>query len=243
MKNIHWLTGVSASLLVACSSASAFLPDSFLEFSGSGGYALYELPDSQLHTVNPNKGAPDNKPTISKKDHDNGGITFGGNLGYTVNVYKGLNIGGSLGYYDNGESEYKYSVRHGNKSQSNDVTISSSDFDITAKVEYEFNTGFELFGRAGFARVSQHTDKVKGDLIKTDNPKPSKSRDVTEYRMLIGAGVDFQFPDGLSLGVSADHISGEDPGVDKFRNNGDRGKSTYGINRLLVDLAYRFNVT
>lgn len=242
MNRNSFVIGLGAGLALASGSASAFIGiDSYANVGVSGGYTFFSLPDDPLHKVD--FSATSGSDIKRHQNESNGHIAYGANMGFSVNVISNWDVGIDFAYNHNGEADYDYNVNDNNDSNTNDVSISSSDFDITGKLKYAFDNGFELYGKGGMARVSQDTDKVKGNMSITKNIKSSPSRSISEYAPIAGAGANFRFANGLGLGVSVDHIFGDSPSIEKLRDNGDRGKNVYSITRIMGDITYRFDMT
>ena len=238
MKKIQLVLGASACLLLASSGVAnaQFTPDSYVNVGIDGGYAMFDLTDDSLYQSTQTSGVR------FESERDNNHIMYGAHLGYNVDVYDNFDLGLELAYRHNGEASYDYSA-HADTVSSDDVDIDSSDLDLTLKGAYQFEDGFKVYAKGGFARVDQDIDKVKGDLDNTDNPASSPSRSITEYTLVAGAGLKYQFSTGIGIGLSAEHVFGKDPSIASFRSDSDRGKDAYAINRFIGSISYRFQVT
>lgn len=237
MKKLISLAVAGVSLLSMSVPANAVIfMENHLNIAVSGGYGWIDVPDDSLYKRN------NVNNTTYKPDTDLHHLTYGGHIGYSWDIIKHLYVGPTLAYYHNGEAEYDYSVQYGTTTQKDHTRVSSSDIDLTAKVGYHFDSGFETYAQAGIARVSQDIGSVKGNFNRVDNPSSSPSRSIDAYEPVVGVGLTYRLTNGFGISAGFEHVMGDDPSTSKFRNNADRGKDPYAISRGIISLSYQFDV-
>ena len=104
--------------------------------SGDMGYGVLSTPDENLPCgVN------------CDASHSNGSFAAGLNVAYNRAILQNILLGAEFGYESNGQA--KYTV--GSVSEK----ITSKDFHLLATGTYLFSNGFDVFAKAGAARVKQ----------------------------------------------------------------------------------------
>ncbi len=210
MKKLSCAALVVASCLAA-SSAFAVTAHSGVYVSAKGGYAW---PAINAGTFAGTASTVDNK-----------GLVYGGDIGYDYALDTNYLIGAEFGYSEDGKV---------------DVTgVSSayaktklSDWHLLATGTYLMDNGFNIFGKAGAARVhSSESDNLDG--------YESSSATKTVPQLGLGAGylMDLNTSGSLNTFVEYDHIFGKNYRNDSTSNS-DK-PATMDI--LKVGVTYKFN--
>jgi opacity protein-like surface antigen len=172
--------------------------------SGDAGLGVLYTPDLNMNIEFPLEGY----------SYKNGSFAGGVNLGFNHAFNPNVLAGAEFGWNYNGQSKYEFDFAH-NYSTTN--TISSYDLHLLATATYLFNNGFNVFGKAGVARVYQ---TGKG----TTNIPDTEALDISEtsYQPMLAAGLGYQIK-MVNIFVQYSHIFGKDPNDvnDLFDNNGD----------------------
>lgn len=161
--------------------------------------------------------------TTSRK----GNFTAGMYSGYMFALGRHFLLGPVLAYNWFGNSRYYSSILDGNLGVSK-ITIQSQALSLLAKEAWIFQSGFNFSTNFGAAYIYQKQIVHATGLFTGLEP----SHTARGFRPELGAGVGYQFPSGLGIGVDFDYIFGyeSDHLVAK----------TYGIQSTTVDLSYHF---
>lgn len=164
--------------------------------SGDAGFGLLATPDGYL--------ADPDGIEVTKASYSRGGFAGGVNIGYLHALNQNVLLGAEFGYDYNGQSKYS-ETEYGVKS---DLKITSQDLHLLATGTYLFNNGFNVFAKAGAARVSQ---KAEGSINGS-----SGNDTVNGYKPMAAGGVGYQYK-LANFFVQYSHIFATD-GTDSFKD-------------------------
>jgi opacity protein-like surface antigen len=162
-----------------------------------------------------------------------GSFAYGAHLGYDFALTQNVLLGPELGYYSNGLSQYKGSDAG---VFSDKVKVRSNDIDLLAKLTYMFFNGWNVFGKAGVARVTQKFDAVTAFGTTLASAKKTEH----QYKPELGIGVGYEFGSNIGFTVSYHHIFGTNSS--NFRTKANRAKKVYAVDALMAAITYRFHV-
>lgn len=182
----------STSLLATSAFAYTYNPAGKNNFyvSGDVGYSVIETPNKNLLDSSDVSEITAFGATVSQS-HDKGYVGAGGNVGYQFAVTPNVLLGTEFGYNYNGRSKYTVKVSEDSVgSASATTTVSSWDLHLLGTGTYLFNNGFNIFAKAGGARVQQ---TAKGTVDISDFGSETDSDTVTQYKPMVAAGIGYQF--------------------------------------------------
>lgn len=155
--------------------------------SGDIGSGILATPDQNLQD-------PDGT-IITGASHSNSSISGGGNVGFRHFVNPMFAVGAEFGYDYNGQAKYEEDYGTGyyyNSVDNSTLKITSTDFHLLATGTAFFRGGFNVFGKAGGARVDQSV-KTYNEAPSQDVPYLTSDNSSTSYKPMVAAGLGYRF--------------------------------------------------
>lgn len=156
-------------------------------------YVAGDVGSGVLATPDQNIADPDGV-FITGASHSNSSIAGGGSIGFRHFVNPMLAVGAEVGYDYNGRAQYEEDYGASNYYNSLDnstLKITSQDFHALATGTVLFRGGFNIFGKAGAARVDQSA-KTYNEVPAQDIPYLTTYNNVTGYKPMAAAGFGFR---------------------------------------------------
>jgi len=199
----------SAALIALTSTAWAGSPDEAVSkqnevyVSGDLGNAWINTPNKNIITSEDiaNLDVCDGSNVSCTLDGSNkeGHLAGGVNVGYNRLINNRIRVGAEFGYNNNGQSKYTESyskttifnmpidvVTHNGDGT---LKVTSKDFHLLATTSVGLGYGFEVFGKAGAARVKQ-TGKLSGTY---DDLSDSSKFSDTQYEPMLATGLGYRY--------------------------------------------------
>jgi outer membrane immunogenic protein len=174
-RNILTLVAVSACCASLPALALTTTPANSIYVSGDIGYGALSTPDKNIENAD--------GIVITDASHSNGHLAGGGNVGFNHAFTRNFLAGSEFGYDYNGQSKYTEDFHNTNLLT---LRITSQDFHLLATATYLMGYGFDVFGKAGAAYVTQ-TAKTSGSSFDSDTDTENG------YEPMIATGVGYQF--------------------------------------------------
>lgn len=178
-------------------------------------YISGDIGSGTLATPDQNLQDPDGT-FITNASHSNSSLSGGGSVGFRHFVNPMLAVGAEFGYDYNGQSKYEEdygSSYYYNSLDSSTLKITSTDFHLLATGTAFLRGGFNLFGKAGAARVHQSA-KTYNEVPAQDVPYLTTDNSVDGYKPMVAAGfgyrikmVDIYAQYSHIFGTNADNFS------------------------------------
>lgn len=125
---------------------------------------------------------------INPANHRIGDFAYGARLGYEFPISEQTYFGIEAGYQNLGNSRFGVSP--------NELKIKQQVGDILAKAGLRFDSGVNVFAKAGAAYVSQKNSVPFGALSNTLN----------QWKPEVGAGIGYAINDNVEINGSVNHI-------------------------------------
>jgi OmpA family protein len=206
-------------------------------------YIAGDVGSGTLATPDQNLADPDGV-YITGASHSNSDVAAGGTIGFRHFVNPMLAVGAEFGYDYNGQAKYEedYGTSYYYNSLDNStLKITSQDFHMLATGTVLFRSGFNLFGKAGAARVDQSA-KTYNEVPAQDIPYLTTVTSVASVKPMAAAGFGFRFKK-VEIYAQYSHIFGTDATADfsdLFDSNGNM--NVVSVDTFKVGLAMNLRV-
>lgn len=148
--------------------------------SGDVGTGILATPDENM--VDPDG------TFITSASHSNSDVAAGASIGYKRRVNRTMSVGAEFGYDYNGQAKYDEGFGDGS---STTVKLTSKDFHLLATGTALFRNGFNVFGKAGVARVDE---SLRGSAdLSNNNFVDLGDTSTTGYKPMVAAGLGYRF--------------------------------------------------
>jgi len=163
---------------------------------------------------------------------DNGRLGWGINVGYQHMLHQHFLAGLELGYHDNGYSQSR--ARNTTTGATVTSRVESNDVNLLVVGKYIWNSGFDVFGKAGVARVNQRDHIYKG-IAGPANP-------ITRYRPAVNVGVGYSFYERWNASLEYRHVFAKDQSSfnKAYKNGGRDFKDVASIDAVYLGISYLF---
>lgn len=191
MKRVCLAATMTATLLLATSANAGQMPVSNgLSIDINGGYAKIQTPN-------------DNMPNVSGSSNKTVSPVYGGEIGWQWSVLPHVWLGIEAGYNNDGQSSYEGTAG----STSSTAKVKQKDIDGMFSAGFVVDGGFNIFGKAGLAYVTQKTSGVNATSSSNfDKGNNSRSQGRTKFEM----GLGYMFIQNLNITLTYGHIFGKD---------------------------------
>jgi hypothetical protein len=205
---VKFALAAASTLLVTSAFANTYMtsvapavPNS-VYVSADAGYGFLSVPDEDIYAAD--------GIFVSESSHQTGSVAGGGSVGINHALTNNVLVGAEFGYDYNGQAKYTenylpVSIQPVNPYTSSTIKITSTDFHLLATATYLFPYRFNVFAKAGGARVEQKVTFTNADDSNT-----------TQYLPMVATGVGYQVR-MLNFYVQYAHIFGEN--VNHFTGN------------------------
>ena len=209
------VTMIASAGLVASASAMAVTAKSAPYIGGEFGYGAPALATDTYGTVN---------------DATVGGVAGGGILGYNYALTQNVLIGAEFGYHRDGKASFK-------NNDGSYLNITSNDLDLLLTGTYLFNSGWNIFGKAGVARLMQSAseDNVADNFSGSATLKKYKP----DLKVGLGYLIDLQKAGSINIFAQYGHIFGNSEGSN---TNPDPSKIPFATNTITAGVTYNLPV-
>ncbi|WP_108651570.1 outer membrane protein [Dongshaea marina] len=169
---------------------------------------------------------------IANSSSDVGGAAGGVNVGFLAG-HTPFQYGAEMGYYTYADNTYHYSSPFGSLHVLNGK-YQGHYIDLLGVGKYSFSNGWNIFGKAGAAYVTQEltlsSDTVSGEY------------DKTEHKLLpkLAIGVGYDFTPNWSASVEMSQVFGDKPAQFGSAGSEDDYNKVASVGMLTMGVAYHF---